>query len=118
MRHQDMEGSEYGPVAGLVGRFWPRRAAEMRYVECGLRRIHLPRTPVNRGAVAWQPRLLLLFEQQLLLCQSASAAHTALPSARRKASKTPGGPSTGLSCSLTDTVTERLPFGLAARNWV
>jgi hypothetical protein len=38
------------------------------------------------------PRLLLLFEQQLLLCQSASAAHTALTSARRKASKTPGGP--------------------------
>src|ERR687892_971130 len=83
-----------------------------------LRRIPFPRTPLNRGAVAWQPRLLLLFEQQLLLCQSASAAHTALTSARRKASKTPGAPWTGLSCSLTDTVTERLPFGLAARNWV
>jgi hypothetical protein len=118
MRHQDMEGSEYGPVAGLVGRFWPRRGAEMRYVECGLRRIHLPRTPVNRGAVAWQHWLLLLFEQQLLLCQSASAAHTALLSARLNASKTPGSPSIGVSCALIDTVTERLPLGLAAMNWV
>ena len=81
-----------------------------------IRRIFLPRILVNRGAVAARPRLLLLFEQQLLLCQSASAAHTALTSARRKASKTPGAPWTGLSCSLTDTVTERLPFGLAARN--
>jgi hypothetical protein len=34
MRHQAMWGSEYGPVGGLVGRFWPRRAADMRYVEC------------------------------------------------------------------------------------
>jgi hypothetical protein len=32
-----------------------------------LPRIPLPRTPVNRGAGAWQLRLLLLFEKQLLL---------------------------------------------------
>ena len=50
--------------------------------------------------------------------QPASAAHTALPSARRRASKTPGAPCSGLSCSLTDTVTERLPSGDDARNCV
>ncbi len=83
-----------------------------------LRRIHLPRTPVNGGAGAWQPRLLLLFEKRLLLCQSASAAHTASSSARLSASKTTGLPDTGVCCALMDTVTERLPSALAAANWV
>ena len=35
------------PRGGVIGRFRPRRAADMRYVECGLLRINLPRTPVN-----------------------------------------------------------------------
>src|SRR5215207_1064424 len=78
--------------------------------------IYLPRTPVNRAAEASRPRLL--WSDRRLRYQSTSAAHTARPSARRKASKTPGAPCTGLSCSLTDTVAERFPFGLAAMNWV
>ena len=76
----------------------------------------LPLTQVNRGAGAWQPRLLLLFEVQLLLCQSASAAHTASFSARLSASKTTGSPSVGVCCALMETVIERLPLGLAAMN--
>jgi hypothetical protein len=32
--------------------------------------------------------------------------------------KDAGGPEVEASCSFTDTVTERLPFGLAAKNWV
>ena len=65
------------------------------------------------------PRLLLLFEQQLLVCQSASAAHTALPSARRKASKTTGG-SLDRAQLLVDRHRHRaLPVsGSPAANWV
>jgi hypothetical protein len=73
-------------------------------------------TRVKRAAEASQPRLLL--SNQQLCYRSASAAHTARASVRRRASKTPGAPCTGLSCSLTDTVTERFPSGLAAMNWV
>src|SRR5215210_3760443 len=86
----------------------------MQDPESELRRISIPRTPVNRGAGAWQPRLLLLFEKQLLLCQSASAAHTASSSARLSASKTTGLPSVGVCCALMDTDAERLPSPLAA----
>ena len=49
---------------------------------------------------------------------SGQPAQRTRPSARRKASKTPGAPCTGLGLVLTDTVTEQLPVGLAARNWV
>src|SRR5215207_5736371 len=80
-----------------------------------LRRIPLPRTRVNRaGAMT----LWLMSSNWRLLYRSASAAHTARPSARLSASKTAGLPEVGVSCALTDTVTERLPLGLAAANWV
>ena len=50
----------------------------------------------------------------------ASAAHTAKPSARLSALKASGSPTDGVrvSCEFIDTVTERLPLGLAAMNWV
>jgi hypothetical protein len=89
---------------------------ELRKSEVQLRRISIPRTPVNSGAGAWRPRRFLLFEEQLLVCQSASAAHTALTSARLSASKTTGLPIVGVCCALMDTVTERLPSALAAAN--
>jgi hypothetical protein len=95
----------------LVGNFREFRLDE-------LPRILIPRTPVNRGAGAWRPRLFLLFEQRLLVCQSASAAHTALTSARLSASKTAGLPDTRVCSALMETVTERLPSPLAAANWV
>jgi hypothetical protein len=82
-----------------------------------LLRIPLPRTRVKRGAGAWEPRLLSI-EEQLLLSQSASAAHTASSSARLSALKMAGLPCVGVFCALMDTVTERLPLGLAAMNWV
>jgi hypothetical protein len=50
--------------------------------------------------------------------RSASAAQTARPFARRSASKTACLPAVGVCCALTETVTERLPSGLAAANWV
>ena len=48
----------------------------------------------------------------------ASAAHTARPSARLSASKACGSPTVGMICAFMDTVTERLPLGLEAMNWV
>ncbi len=46
-----------------------------------------------------------------------SAAHTARSSARRSAANTTGLRS-GVSCSLTETVTECRPSSAAAANWV
>jgi hypothetical protein len=63
------------------------------------------------------PRLLFS-ARPLLICQSASAVHTARSSARLRALKAPGAPTVGMSCEFMDTVTERLPLGLAAMNWV
>src|SRR5215217_197070 len=64
----------------------------------------------------WLLRLFLLFEEQLLVSQSASAAHTASSSACLSASKTTGLPDTRVCCALMETVTERLPSALAAAN--
>ena len=96
------------------------RAGIMRDSVSELRRTHLPRTPVNKGKKEGPglitPRLLLPAQQ--ISYRPASAAHTARPSARRRASKAPRDPAFGVSCVFIDTTTERRPSGLAAMNWV
>jgi hypothetical protein len=73
----------------------------------------------SRWAEGWgQESPNLLREPTFAYPLSASAAHTARPSARLSALKASGSPSVGVSCEFMDTVTERFPSGLAAMNWV
>jgi hypothetical protein len=43
---------------GAIGRFWLYMTTTIQDRANGFRSILLPRTPVNRGAGAWQPRPL------------------------------------------------------------
>src|SRR5215217_4788391 len=91
------------------------------YPKGEVRRIPLPRTPVNKGKKkGWGPRgpQPSIVKRPIAYPLPASAAHTAKPSARLSALKASGSPTGGASCEFMDTVAERLPLGLAAMNWV